>query len=113
LDGGDIMQLTVELRQHIGTAQTELGPVEVEHNQFIVMASTPFSKHPIHVGYVGKQKGAPFNGLHSFRKLPQELKSAVQRELAKQKSEDTVRMFEPPAPYDEADGLEYTTTRTE
>ena len=95
------MEVTVELRPHVGETQTALGPVKVEHNQYMVVASTPFAAKPIQVGYLGKQPGAPFNGLHSFRKLPDEMKAAIIAELERQR-DSAVRSFEPPPPPEES-----------
>ena len=92
------MQVSVELRPHVGITQTPLGPVEVDHKQFLVMASTQFTENPVCVGYVGTQDGAPFNGLHPFRKLPQDVKDQIIELVTAAKGGTTVKVFEPPPP---------------
>ena len=71
------MKLTVELRPHIGLQQTDFGPVEVEHDQYMVFVSGETTSHPVQMGYVGKALGAPFNGLETFAKLPQVLQTDI------------------------------------
>ena len=72
-----IKEVTVELRPHIGQKKTEFGVVNVEHDQFMVFVSTDQQPKPRQVGYIGKKPGSPFNGIYEFRKLPEELKTAI------------------------------------
>lgn len=74
--------LTVELRPHKGMMQTELGPVEVTHPQYLVIVTR--EEITRHVGYVGTQPNAPFNGLDAFTSLPQVLKDEIVAEVNKQ-----------------------------
>jgi len=99
------MQVTVELRPHIGVQMTPLGPAEVEHDQYVVMASTPFSGKPIQMGYIGKKPGSPFNGIHTFRKLSEDQKAAIVSQIESMRGEEGLRVFEPPPPPDEPSNI--------
>lgn len=50
-------KIEVELRPHIGTRNTPLGPVEVEHDQWIVIVRRN-GLDPRQVGYLNKRPGA-------------------------------------------------------
>jgi hypothetical protein len=57
---------TVELRPHVGTKNTPLGPTQVEHDQWIVVAAIGTRK-PQQVGYLPKRDGAPLLWLAGLR----------------------------------------------
>jgi len=73
------MQITVELRPHIGKTQTLFGPVDLEHDQWMVFATSSDVVRPttIFLGYIGKKEGSAFNGYTTYRDLPPQLKSDV------------------------------------
>ena len=52
-----VIQYEVELRPHIGKRNTPFGPVDVEHDQWIVLANRP-GDSPRQVGYLPKREGA-------------------------------------------------------
>ena len=45
----------IELKPHKGIQRSIFGPIEVEHDQYMIYANG------LHVGYVGKSPGAPIN----------------------------------------------------
>jgi hypothetical protein len=57
---------TVELRPHIGIKNTPLGPTQVEHDQWIVVAAIG-ARPPQQVGYLNKRDGAPLLWLAGLR----------------------------------------------
>lgn len=66
----------VELRPHKGVMNSPLGPIEVEHNQYIIMANG------LQVGYIGKDAGSPLNFILNLpESLTKEIKNAVFTEL--------------------------------
>ena len=71
------MQVDIELRPHVGVTQTPLGPVQVELDQYMVMATAPEAERPLFCGFVCKHQGAPFNGSFEFARLPKALKDAI------------------------------------
>lgn len=79
------MQIQVRLGPHIGIQQTPLGPIEVEHAQHIIWASTD-GKPELQVGYVGKQPNAPINLLRqpNGQEWPEAVKAAVRAQIAEQ-----------------------------
>lgn len=54
---GDLSEVKIELRPHIGVMDSPLGPVHVEHDQWIVVAVVGDMKQQ--VGYMRKASGAP------------------------------------------------------
>lgn len=66
----------IELRPHKGVQRSIFGPIEVEHDQYMIYANG------LHVGYVGKSPGAPIN---IFADLPQsmlqQLRAAIQEHM--------------------------------
>lgn len=97
------MQVEVELRPHKGLQQTPLGPVEVEHDQWLVMARTDWTGgNWVHVGYIGKPSptspSPPFNGLETFRRLPVQFKDAICSRVRSLIGTDAMRVCEPPPP---------------
>lgn len=54
---GDASEVKLELRPHIGTMDSPLGPVQVEHDQWVVVAVVGDMKQQ--VGYMRKAAGAP------------------------------------------------------
>ena len=75
------MDLTVELRPHVGKMNTNLGAIDVEHDQWMVFGKTPEIERPIFLGYIGKREGSPFNGYTTYRDLPQSLKDEVVKQV--------------------------------
>lgn len=88
------MQLTVTLKPHVGYQDTELGRVEVEHDQWMVFAQGEEGP-PIQMGYVGKQAGRPFNGFENYTKLPEVMRVEIERQLNEQLG-DKRRVFMQP-----------------
>ena len=66
----------IELKPHKGIQRSIFGPIEVEHNQWMIYANG------LHVGYVGKDPGSPIN---IFAELPKsmllELKKCVEEHM--------------------------------
>lgn len=66
----------IELKPHKGVQRSIFGPLEVEHDQWMIYANG------LHVGYVGKSPGAPIN---IFADLPQsmlqQLRAAIQEHM--------------------------------
>jgi hypothetical protein len=52
------LNLTVELRKHIGKKKTPLGVIDVEHDQWLVIVSRN-GIEPKQVGILPKREGAP------------------------------------------------------
>ena len=76
------LQLEIKLDPHIGKQMTSVGPVDVDLGQYLVMAQTEHTGYRwVHLGYVCKPCATnptpPFNGLDSFRVLPQSIKDEV------------------------------------
>ena len=97
------MQVEIELRPHKGIQQTELGPVEVELKQWLVMAKTNWLVDRwLHVGYVcypcSANPSPPFNGLESFRKLPEAYKQQIADQVRAKVGTAAMRVHEPPEP---------------
>lgn len=97
------MQVEVELRPHKGVQHTPLGPVEVEHDQWMVMARTDWTGSQwLHMGYVGKPSATrpapPFNGLETFRRLPAQFKDLICWRVRSLIGTQTMRVCEPPPP---------------
>jgi len=91
--------IDVELRPHIGTQQTRLGPVQVEHDQYIIMAGR-HGDQMLHIGYVGKAPGAPINFLRqdNGQPWPGPIKIAVREAIAQQLGSGARREGQPPEP---------------
>ena len=90
----------VELRPHIGqNFNTRLQAiVEIEHDQFIVMASVnggPMTQ----VGYIGKAAGAPLNGIDTLRALPATVQEQIKEAVELEKGGGPVKMFVPADPH--------------
>ena len=62
----------VELRPHKGVMNSPLGPIEVEHNQYVIMANG------LQVGYIGKDPGSPLNFILN---LPESITKAIKNEV--------------------------------
>jgi len=89
--------IAVELRPHKGIQRTALGPVEVEHDQYMIFAQG--GDGPLcHVGYVGKQPLAPVNFLRqpSGQPWPEPIKQAVREAIATQLGAGERRECQPP-----------------
>ena len=80
------MEVTIELRPHIGHRSTPLGPVAVEHDQWIVVLVRGGLKRQ--VGYQRKLAGAPLLWLGGRNQAAKEwgllLVEAAERECAKE-----------------------------
>lgn len=71
--------MIVELRPHIGQMATAVGVVDVEHDQWIVLAGV--EKDQVRqVGYLGKKPGSKIQPVVS---LPDSVWSSIASELAK------------------------------
>ena len=91
--------VSIELRPHIGrNFNTKLQTiVEIEHEQFIVMASVnggPLTQ----VGYIGKTAGAPFNGIDTLRALPASVQEQIKEAIEVERGGSPVKMFVPAVP---------------
>lgn len=66
----------IELKPHKGIQRSMFGPIEVEHDQYMIYANG------LHVGYVGKSAGAPIN---IFAEMPKsmllELKKSIEEHM--------------------------------
>ena len=72
--------LRIELRPHIGVMGSPLGPVQVEHDQWLVIGHTANAK-PIHLGYLPKREGAKVLYLSGIRdELPPVFVGEIQRQ---------------------------------
>jgi len=67
----------IDLKPHKGVMRSILGPIEVEHDQFMIYVNG------LHVGYVGKQPGAPIN---IFQEVGKSMLADIRAEVAKQLS---------------------------
>ena len=71
--------MIVELRPHIGQMATAVGVVDVEHDQWIVLAGV--EKDQVRqVGYLGKKPGSKVQPIVS---LPNSVWESITKELAK------------------------------
>lgn len=73
------MQISVELKPHVGITMTPLGPVTVPLDQYFVIAKTDMGS--IHAGYVGTKPNAIFSGMEAFTRLPENLKTEIVRQV--------------------------------
>jgi hypothetical protein len=74
--------MQIELMPHVGKKKTKRGPVEVELDQFQVMASVTRNgqTQKKRIGYVGKKDGAPLIFIASFTDAEkQRVKAEVER----------------------------------
>lgn len=66
----------IELKPHKAIQRSVFGPIEVEFDQWLIYANG------LHVGYVGKQAGAPINIFAELNKsMLQQLKSAIEEHM--------------------------------
>ena len=80
------------------TGRPQVAGVEVKHNQHIVLAS--INGAPLRqVGYIGTQSGAPLNGTHDLRVLPESVQEQIRQEVSKKLGHDA-KMFVPAPPHD-------------
>lgn len=77
MDGGNLMQLAIELRPHIGVTHTDLGDVSEELDQYMVMVSSDEVPKPKFVGYLPKRENAPFLPCVPFLDYPNDLQAAI------------------------------------
>lgn len=104
-------QLEIRLEPHIGMQMTALGPVPVDLKQYRVLAQTEHTGFRwVQLGYVCQPCAAnptpPFNGLDTFRTLPQALKDEVcarVRELLQTPRMTVTEIPEPPETEPEED----------
>lgn len=89
------MNLEIELRQHRGIVQTHLGDYEVDLPQYMVLAHNREAGTTMHVGYLGHQPNAPFNGSLLLGELPAALQDEIVAEVSKQAGRN-VKAFIPP-----------------
>lgn len=66
----------IELKPHKGIQRSIFGPIEVEFDQWMIYANG------LHVGYVGKQSGAPINIFAELSKsMLQDLKASIEQHM--------------------------------
>jgi len=101
------MDIQVELRPHIGKQPTAFGPIEVEHNQWMIFARREGGPM-LHVGYVGKQPNAPINFLRqpNGQPWPEAVKEIVRQAIAEECGDGSRSEAEPPEPEDPEKSLE-------
>ncbi len=93
----------VELRPHKGVMNSPLGPIEVEHNQWVIMANG------LQVGYIGKDAGSPLN---FTLVLPESTAKEIKTEVFKQLGWISP-VVEPPSDYEVAEHLGQVESETE
>lgn len=64
----------VELKPHKGMMRSIFGPIEVEHDQWMIYVNG------LHVGYVGKSPAAPIN---IFQEMTKSMLQDVRSEISK------------------------------
>lgn len=86
----------VELRPHIGKNYNKKlnQVVEIEHDQFVVMASVNGSSM-VQIGYIGKSQDAPLNGIDTMRALPKHIQEQITQEVAEKLGRGEVKTFVP------------------
>jgi hypothetical protein len=97
--------LDIRLDRHFGMQSSAFGPIEVDLKQYFVMgrrAGVPDDTPWIHLGYICEpcetNKTPPFNGLESFRVLPQSAKDEIVNAVAANLGMLTLRSTVIPAP---------------
>ena len=95
--------LDIRLDRHVGMQSTQFGVMEVDLHQYFVMARTAGTDEPwVHLVYIcepcATNPRPPFNGLESFRTLPQTLKDEVVQLVSEQLGLVKLRSTEIPAP---------------
>lgn len=69
--------IAVELKPHVGVEDTPVGRVQVEHDQWLVMARGEEQSQATLVGYIGKATGRPLCPISTFVELPREAQSEI------------------------------------
>lgn len=79
------MPIIAGLIPHRGIQRTALGPIEIEHDQWIIWAAEE-GRGELQVGYVGKHRDAPINWLRqpNGQPWPEPVKQAVRAKIAEQ-----------------------------
>lgn len=85
----------VQLKPHIGKMRSIFGPIEVEHDQWMIYVNG------LHVGYVGKAPTAPIN---IFAEMSKSMLQDVRAEVAKQLGSVSV-VVQPPTDEEVAEHL--------
>jgi hypothetical protein len=95
--------MQIELAPHVGKKKTKRGPVEVELDQFQVMAVSAANGVTVRkrIGYVGKKDGAP---LLLIAKLSDGEKARVTAEVARLKGHAVGRVTQTPSLVDPPQG---------
>ena len=70
-------EITVGLRPHIGIMRVDGQTIEVEHPQFLVLASIGAWFRMQHIGFIGKQKNSLLACLPVWDKIPGKDKDAI------------------------------------
>lgn len=65
----------VTFKPHIGVQRSIFGPIEVEHDQYMIFING------MHVGYVGKAAGSPIN---IFAEVPKSVIADIRQAVAEQ-----------------------------
>ena len=68
------MELTVELKPHVGRMQTGIGIIDVEHGPWLVYVNG------VHAGFVDKRPGFPVN-LLATRQIPEQYKPMIEKKV--------------------------------
>lgn len=91
--------IVVGLIPHVGVQATPLGPVQVEHDQWIIWAARR-GEGELQVGYVGKKPGSPINFLRqpNGQPWPELIKQAVRDYVAAELGAGDRRESQPPPP---------------
>lgn len=94
------MDIRVELRPMVTKVHSKLGIFDKPLGQNMVMAATGKSDPFVHVAYICDAPGSPFNGLHEFRVLPDEIKQLIVDKTLEQlgRPNDKPPVMEPPPP---------------
>lgn len=85
----------VQLKPHIGKMRSIFGPIEVEHDQWMIYVNG------LHVGYVGKSPSAPIN---IFAEMSKSMLQDVRAEVAKELGSVSV-VVQPPTDEEVAEHL--------
>lgn len=83
---------TVRLQKHVGVMNSTLGPVEIEHDQYMVFGLNEETEQWILLGYVGKSANAPLNLIVHCPTdaVREEIRQAVEAEKQKLNPADVV-----------------------
>jgi len=87
----------VELQQHVGINNRRGVIVEVEHDQWVVLASVNGSKMR-EVGLICKHEGAPFNGTGGLREWPASVQEQIKEAVMAKLGRAEMKMFIPVEP---------------